>query len=986
MINNLNLSLDSSITSTITNENYNLYPELSNYNVEIYQDLYDFIFDSNKTEINTTLNKENTDKTQLSIDQPQQQKKSNKFQSTKEALTFFKEIVKPTCTIPKSEIDIIISKFIKNTPLIYKLNQDYQSEKKHSLSSLSLICAKRFCFKQFDQGDIIYKIGDIEEAFYFILYGKISVLKFKEINDCYMTYQEYFEYLWNLNENKEEYLLNEVIKKNYEIVKINNYDEFIKIYNVYFSLSLKEKLISNEFNTIDELKDYFISHHQTFEIFDINENYLKNLWFKKHNNNETDLINFITQKTQPTSNDLQLFEKYNYLLSSSLSEQPFTQIIYEQSTFFKAGDCFGDFTSSLDEKKATQTIRCESECIVAMLLYDEYMNILYPQREDNRQKDLCFLYDNFFFQEISFQTFDSNYFSLFNQCNETRNYILYEEGNQTKDLFFLKEGILHSEITCSIIDLHNLIKCIYEKLLVLNRFLVFPININKILSKSQIAEIKKYSNDPELASLQTQRKNFVMEMYKVKTFDLSIIAGKDVLGIEELFLNTKYLNSVKVISQKASFYRLSKSKLENLLKEEKACLYFIIQLSIQKLIYFIERLHHIKRNVIDIALYNSKLEEEQAQKVNNAIIYNDSNVLKIKQKLNKNKIEQNKKELYNNNVHRRSISEYRNIDGRNKKTTISKQRNQNSPQNESIHEKSPGTIHSNSRTSSLEYQSNLIPSCSKVNRINYNVNTNKRIGSLKKNLSNDRNNIFLINIKDKYMSLSSFEKEIHSYNNKQSFNISPGNSLMSIASFSDMSALSYDNNIATITPKIKYKNQFLRNMTIKVGQTMDKNNNLPAQSCRLNYIPLTVGEGNSTRNNEETKDKQGHIENLLFLSQLKKQKKKKLCNSSSIDNINGINVIDSHSLKQNKLKERIGPKLILPNIVKEFYKKIRIQGYSNKLVNNPKYVKKQSPNKNQQSEKTIKLTNIFNTEMNQIDDNKVDKHASYYVINRQSNN
>ena len=75
MINNLNLSLDSSITSTITNENYNLYPELSDYDNEIYQDLYDFIFDSNKTEINTTFNKENTDKTQLSVDQPQQQKK-----------------------------------------------------------------------------------------------------------------------------------------------------------------------------------------------------------------------------------------------------------------------------------------------------------------------------------------------------------------------------------------------------------------------------------------------------------------------------------------------------------------------------------------------------------------------------------------------------------------------------------------------------------------------------------------------------------------------------------------------------------------------------------------------------------------------------------------------------------------------------------------------------------------------------------------------
>ena len=176
-------------------------------------------------------------------------------------------------------------------------------------------------------------------------------------------------------------------------------------------------------------------------------------------------------------------------------------------------------------------------------------------------------------------------------------------------------------------------------------------------------------------------------------------------------------------------------------------------------------------------------------------------------------------------------------------------------------------------------------------------------------------------------------------------------------------------------------------MTIKVGKTIDHTNKLPVQACRLNYIPLNIGEGNNVRTYEEAKDKQRYIENLLFLSQLKKQKKKKLCNSSSIENANGVNIIDSNTIQQNKLNERIGPKIILPNIVKEFYKKIRLQGYSNKFANNPKYLKRQqSPNKNQQSEKSIKSSNVFETELNQIEDKIMDKHTSYYILNHQSNN
>ena len=74
--------------------------------------------------------------------------------------------------------------------------------------------------------------------------------------------------------------------------------------------------------------------------------------------------------------------------------------------------------------------------------------------------------------------------------------------------------------------------------------------------------------------------------------------------------------------------------MEDMIKEEKACLPSLMKLCVQKVTSLMERLTHIKRNEIQMALHNSKLDAQQEQNINYGLIYKDTNVLKINQKVN----------------------------------------------------------------------------------------------------------------------------------------------------------------------------------------------------------------------------------------------------------------------------------------------------------------------------------------------------------------
>jgi hypothetical protein len=103
-----------------------------------------------------------------------------------------------------------------------------------------------------------------------------------------------------------------------------------------------------------------------------------------------------------------------------------------------------------------------------------------------------------------------------------------------------------------------------------------------------------------------------------------------------------------------------------------------------------------------------------------------------------------------------------------------------------------------------------------------------------------------------------------------------------------------------MTPGIKYKDNSFQNVLLQIGNTNHNNNQ--TKSCRLNYIPLNLSKLHDNNNNIEENikyEKKSNLENVLFLSQLKRNKKK-ITSSLSASNITkNIKVIDSKYFRNN---------------------------------------------------------------------------------------
>ena len=100
-------------------------------------------------------------------EQSQNKENANENILTKE---FLEELIKTPNIIPKAKILEIVSKALKNSKLIEKMEDDNKNTKKLNQEDLSIACAKKFAFKKFKKGEIIFRIGDNGDKFYYVLH------------------------------------------------------------------------------------------------------------------------------------------------------------------------------------------------------------------------------------------------------------------------------------------------------------------------------------------------------------------------------------------------------------------------------------------------------------------------------------------------------------------------------------------------------------------------------------------------------------------------------------------------------------------------------------------------------------------------------------------------------------------------------------------------------------------------------------------------
>ena len=529
---------------------------------------------------------------------------------------FLKELVKKPCTLDKNKIISVMTNFIQKSSLIQKFQKDADKDKKIENNELSKMGAENLSYMELKKGQVLFRIGDIGDKFYFILKGKVSILKLKEIKNIEMTYFEYLDYCMNLIIQKENYIFNKVKNRNMKIISIDSENEVIGIYKVFFVKKLKEAIQQDFVPDIKTLIKYLKNYGFKLQDFNIKITNLE----KIENNSHLDedykrekWKEYLNEKCKPSFSDLMIFEHYKDLFEKEEEEKEekksFTCFIYKPFLFLGKGLFFGDFALDSEMNKRNATIRAEENTVLAYMKSSDYINIFAPKRREEKRKEINFLYYNYFFGNINIRSFEKHYFHLFSPHEFSRNSELFNFGSPLEGLILLKEGKVSMEIKASILDLHDLIKYLWEKIEENGFFQDLSVQLKQSLIPTNIEKkIKEYIDKPLFPKLKKYGEKFIEEMNKIKTFQICTFSNKEILGLEEFYLGIPYIMRGTVYGNRITCYKIDKDNFKTILNKERQIVVQYIKSSINKIISLIDRLQSLKINQIKIC--KAKFEDD----------------------------------------------------------------------------------------------------------------------------------------------------------------------------------------------------------------------------------------------------------------------------------------------------------------------------------------------------------------------------------------
>jgi CRP-like cAMP-binding protein len=286
-----------------------------------------------------------------------------------------------------------ISKIIRKSKLMEKLEKESKnSNKKNDLEVLSTLCAKNLLFMELKKGKILFKVGDNGDRFYFILSGKITILKPRQIH-VKMSLQEYITYLYLLIKEKEDFLFNQVVLNNCAQIPITSVEEIKSLYKIVFVMNLKLYLERGTIDNNRNLRLFFDKNYQTFNEYNLDIVDLELLEHKKQKAaGNKKWINYILNNCNLTNSDLRVLGRYN----GYDGKKNILCYVYDSFLYLGPGFFFGD--SALEEKntKRNASIRAEEDSVLGFLKIVDYSNIIAPQRKIEKMKQINFLINNFF--------------------------------------------------------------------------------------------------------------------------------------------------------------------------------------------------------------------------------------------------------------------------------------------------------------------------------------------------------------------------------------------------------------------------------------------------------------------------------------------------------------------------------------------------------------------------------------------------------------
>ena len=469
--------------------------------------------------------------------------------------------------------------------------------------------ADNVLIEQYEKDKFIIRKNDIGKDCYFLLSGRVSILKPVEYKYLKITYEEYLKYLLNLRNNNEKKLFEAVTNINWNFMKIYNEETLMEIIKYYIqkrisfysniSYDLEDKNIIEDLS-LENIEAFINEYSLTFEDFGLSREKIvsdiKEIE-SKENENENKIQyminNYFKDIFKITKKMNMLYNSYDFIFQKIETEKYKLVTLYKYETFLilSPGALFGEMSLDSENKIRNASVRTESNCIVVSLSIEKYANYLSDENRKILTRHINFLCNNFFFNNISQKIFTKYYFPIFKLKNIIKDNIIYSQESPCNSIYFLMDGSIKYEITASIIEIHNLIK-----------FLISGLNgskdlkLNNNIIKELISEYIKYN---QLINIRNANIILSEKVSKVKKFELSISESYEVLGLTEFYFDLPHICSCTVISQNVRLFEISRTNLNYIISYEKVVKEDLNKLVVDKIIAFIKRLFNVENIFIN---------------------------------------------------------------------------------------------------------------------------------------------------------------------------------------------------------------------------------------------------------------------------------------------------------------------------------------------------------------------------------------------------
>lgn len=474
-----------------------------------------------------------------------------------------------------------IVKFLTVTKLGKEFKEGFELQE--TFEKLITFCGVEIKYKFFKKGETVFRIGELPDFFYIILYGKVDILK-PLAENVLMSGHQYFAYLMKLKKSKDEHLFNLCIKANKTHFRIDRDDvEILKYIYIYIVLDQINRKININFEETLKLVD------MPYKDFDLDPAELSNIKYLNEN----------LKKIKIKLPDISITTISKYLFFKETSTKKNATIYYYSS--FLTLDSKSHFGDSAMDSNTTRnaTIAAAEDTHTAYISCNSYFHNVVVEKVAIIDKKVHFLNSNFIFRKINPKRFEQKYFGLFIRNNYKKGDIIFKEGDKPLCVYFIEQGNVELYSSKNIYELENVIEYLENKRQTLMKKKEH--NEDEVKEQDIILTYSKLNFD-----INDLRKDII----KKKRNKIFLLKENEDLGLISFYFGYPYIANCIVSSATAKIYQIDNKYLSDMILKENIIYKYLIKRVEEKLSLFHERLFNINNTKLLLADHLKTLDKK----------------------------------------------------------------------------------------------------------------------------------------------------------------------------------------------------------------------------------------------------------------------------------------------------------------------------------------------------------------------------------------